>query len=260
MRPSIATPSRVVLAAARDFHDLPDGDVVAESCRTGASLLGAAHWVVVEHVGGKASLRCASSLRAAERQEAAMSHPDSPLRRCLDGSATVAAEFHPSNGWFDPHGAESLNAGIHHEYAFCSGRGRAGGDVFVWSRTHELAVGVEELDATEMLVVAAGLRLGFGRSLAAAATLVGQLETALANRATIEQAKGLVAGRDGIGLDAAFEGLRGAARSSGRRLLDVAAEVLSGPSAAGVTSSVATRRTVTQPGTMARRTGRSQPG
>jgi hypothetical protein len=55
-----------------------------------------------------------------------------------------------------------------------------------------------------------------------------QLEQALTSRIQIEQAKGLLAERLGIEVDAAFELVRKTARNSGRKIHDVAADVLSG--------------------------------
>jgi AmiR/NasT family two-component response regulator len=54
----------------------------------------------------------------------------------------------------------------------------------------------------------------------------GQLERALQSRVLIEQAKGILAERYGIGVEEAFELLRRAARSSRTRIHHVAAEVL----------------------------------
>jgi AmiR/NasT family two-component response regulator len=54
----------------------------------------------------------------------------------------------------------------------------------------------------------------------------GQLERALQSRVLIEQAKGMLAERYGIGVEEAFELLRRAARSSRTRIHQVAAEVL----------------------------------
>lgn len=53
-----------------------------------------------------------------------------------------------------------------------------------------------------------------------------QLEHALASRVAIEQAKGVLSERLGIGVDAAFAVLRYAARGSRRRIHDLAAEVV----------------------------------
>jgi AmiR/NasT family two-component response regulator len=58
--------------------------------------------------------------------------------------------------------------------------------------------------------------------------LADQLQAALEHRWLIEQAKGVVTGREQLDAQAAFERLRGAARSSTRRLADVAKDVTDG--------------------------------
>src|SRR5829696_5436668 len=58
--------------------------------------------------------------------------------------------------------------------------------------------------------------------------LAGQLQAALEHRWLIEQAKGVLMGRERLDAQTAFERLRGAARSSTRRLADVAREVTAG--------------------------------
>jgi GAF domain-containing protein len=58
--------------------------------------------------------------------------------------------------------------------------------------------------------------------------LADQLEAALEHRWLIEQAKGIIMGREQLDAQAAFERLRGAARSSTRRLADVAKDVTGG--------------------------------
>ena len=58
--------------------------------------------------------------------------------------------------------------------------------------------------------------------------LADQLQAALEHRWLIEQAKGVVMGRERLDAQAAFERLRGAARSSTRRLTDVAKDVTEG--------------------------------
>jgi len=58
--------------------------------------------------------------------------------------------------------------------------------------------------------------------------LAGQLQAALEHRWLIEQAKGVVMGREQVDAQTAFERLRGAARSSTRRLADVARDVTAG--------------------------------
>jgi GAF domain-containing protein len=58
--------------------------------------------------------------------------------------------------------------------------------------------------------------------------LADQLQAALEHRWLIEQAKGVLMGRERIDAQTAFERLRGAARSSTRRLADVARDVTGG--------------------------------
>jgi hypothetical protein len=58
--------------------------------------------------------------------------------------------------------------------------------------------------------------------------VVAQLQVALSSRVVIEQAKGILAERARIGVDAAFARLRAHARTQNRRLSDVARELING--------------------------------
>ncbi|MCZ2859639.1 ANTAR domain-containing protein [Blastococcus sp. VKM Ac-2987] len=64
--------------------------------------------------------------------------------------------------------------------------------------------------------------------IAALERTVAQLEHALASRVSTERAIGVLAERQGCSLRAAFEGLRRAARTQGRPVVDLAREVLEG--------------------------------
>jgi GAF domain-containing protein len=66
------------------------------------------------------------------------------------------------------------------------------------------------------------------RAIRDAHALVGQLEGALDSRVVIEQAKGVLAARGGIGIDDAFQRIRGFARQRNRLLSDVARDIVSG--------------------------------
>ena len=58
---------------------------------------------------------------------------------------------------------------------------------------------------------------------------VGQLETALLSRVVIEQATGVLIGRYGLDATAAFDALRGAARTHNLRLRDLARRIVEEP-------------------------------
>jgi GAF domain-containing protein len=90
-------------------------------------------------------------------------------------------------------------------------------------------------DSDDSEVAAAQAYAGVVASLLSAAVtaqvkgrLADQLQAALADRWLIEQAKGMLMGRERLDAQAAFERLRRSARSSGRRVADVAREVTAG--------------------------------
>lgn len=66
------------------------------------------------------------------------------------------------------------------------------------------------------------------RSIAARELLATQLQTALTSRVRLEQAKGMLAERTGLPMDQAFRLMRDYARGRGRRLTDVAAQIIDG--------------------------------
>ncbi len=86
----------------------------------------------------------------------------------------------------------------------------------------------QEVQVVQALADVATIAILQERNLARAEVLTEQLQGALTSRIVIEQAKGALAQLDGTTPDAAFEVLRGRARSTGRRLLDVAHEVIEG--------------------------------
>lgn len=83
-----------------------------------------------------------------------------------------------------------------------------------------------DVDVVQALADVATIAILQGRALARAETLSDQLQAALDSRIVIEQAKGALSRIHGVGVDEAFAILRTQARSTNRRLSDVAAEVL----------------------------------
>jgi hypothetical protein len=81
-------------------------------------------------------------------------------------------------------------------------------------------------DLAQALADVATIGLLQERALSSASTLTEQLQHALNSRVVIEQAKGAVAERAGVDMNAAFEMLRSYARGKNRHLGDVALDVV----------------------------------
>jgi signal transduction protein with GAF and PtsI domain len=83
-----------------------------------------------------------------------------------------------------------------------------------------------EVEALGALAVVTAELVSTGVELANREVEVAQLRQALASRVWIEQAKGVLAATRGVDPDAAFQQLRSQARSSSRKLADLAQEVV----------------------------------
>jgi len=88
-----------------------------------------------------------------------------------------------------------------------------------------------ELRIGQALADVATIGLLQERNVRRAETLAEQLQMALNSRVVIEQAKGRLAERLGLGMDQAFTLLREQARTTNQRLTDVARQVIDSPSA-----------------------------
>ena len=85
-----------------------------------------------------------------------------------------------------------------------------------------------DVAAGQALADVAAISLCHVRAMQDSQLVTDQLQRALHSRIAIEQAKGMLAERAGLGMDDAFARLRGYARNNRRLLVDVAAEVVSG--------------------------------
>jgi signal transduction protein with GAF and PtsI domain len=92
--------------------------------------------------------------------------------------------------------------------------------------TQPRAWSLEEVEALGALAVVTAELVSTGVELANREVEVAQLRQALTSRVWIEQAKGVLAATRGVGPDAAFQQLRKQARSSSRKLADLAQEVV----------------------------------
>jgi GAF domain-containing protein len=133
-----------------------------------------------------------------------------------------AAERWPT---FVPRAAE---LGIHSVHAFPMRlRERTIGALNVFGRT-PLPLEPDDITVIQALADVATIAIIQERAIAAAETLTQQLQGALNSRIVIEQAKGVIARTNGIGVEEAFAVLRTYARRQHLRLTDVAHGVATG--------------------------------
>jgi GAF domain-containing protein len=95
-------------------------------------------------------------------------------------------------------------------------------------RTEPVPLSRPDIATGQALADVATISLLQSRALRDVQAVAEQLEEALHSRTTVEQAKGVIAERLGIGMDEAFSRLRRFARSRQSRLTDVAHEVVAG--------------------------------
>ena len=123
----------------------------------------------------------------------------------------------------------ALGLGMASVYAFPMRlRDRVVGALNVFHTTGEEFVEAE-LKILQALADMATIALIQEQAISRAEVLTEQLQAALNSRITIEQAKGAIARVSGVTVDEAFELLRAYARTSRRRLTDVAHEVVTSP-------------------------------
>jgi len=92
--------------------------------------------------------------------------------------------------------------------------------------SEDVRFAAEEVRVVQALADVATIAILQERSISRSEVLAEQLQSALNTRIVVEQAKGALAQREGLSVDAAFQLLRTRARSQSRRIVDVAEEVL----------------------------------
>jgi AmiR/NasT family two-component response regulator len=105
-------------------------------------------------------------------------------------------------------------------------RGEVIGAVNLFSDSRMPPISEQDIPIAQALADVATIAILQDRLARSRETLAEQLQVALNSRIAIEQAKGVIATRLGIGPEQAFELLRERARSSRRRLVEVATEVV----------------------------------
>jgi GAF domain-containing protein len=151
---------------------------------------------------------------------------------CLDcyrsGQPVVNQDLATIDGRWPRFGPEALAAGFHSVHALPM---RLRGSVIGALNLFDIEPGEmrpADVEAAQALADVATIAILQHRAAFEAQVLNEQLNHALNTRIVIEQAKGMVAEREGLDMEQAFSTLRGHARSHNLRLADVANAVIVG--------------------------------
>jgi GAF domain-containing protein len=160
-----------------------------------------------------------------------LQYQEGPCLDCFNtGTAVVNTDLHHAGERWPRFAPRAVEAGFQSVHAFpLRHRQKVIGALNLFSTD------TGRLEATDVRIIQsladiATIGLLQERTIRSAEILTEQLQSALNSRVTIEQAKGVLARTHGIGVDAAFDLMRGYARAHHHRLSDVARDVVSEPS------------------------------
>lgn len=153
---------------------------------------------------------------------------EGPCLECYrTGAPVINADLASTTDRWPIFSPAALAAGFQSVHAFPMRlRERTIGTLNLFGREH-MHFAPDEVRVVQALADVATISILQERTIAVAETLTEQLQSALNSRILIEQAKGAVAQRLGVSVDEAFTAMRSEARSSGMRLVDVAAGLIS---------------------------------
>ena len=185
---------------------------------------------------GKLEVAVASTQSVADMMRRQVADGGGLFEACRDSGLSVSNSFSPANGSFDAYCRDAINAGFQHEYHFpLRHQGRIVG-VLVLMDTHELAIDSSRAAVAQGVADVAASIIEHARVLENSRMLSLQLQSALDSRVLIEQAKGILAERNGFDITDAFKCLRQSARASQRPILAVAKEIVQAVSLQGSNS------------------------
>ena len=209
------------------FSDAIDGDryltVLLQAAEVAHVNDGA---LVIDDGSGTLHVAVASgdSVLALQRNGSALRR--SSLAACLSHGIPVTEEFAPGDVLFEPYVGEAIRQGFRFEYLFpLRYRDRVMGALVLLDR-RDVRLEPARADMTMSMATVAGTMMQYAHNASIAASLVSQLQTALDSRVLIEQAKGVLAERNGHDMDSAFRVLRTKARTERRNVVDVAREII----------------------------------
>ena len=143
------------------------------------------------------------------------------------GEVTFSVELRANSLW-RKFGAECIDAGFLSTWAVPLRVSDTTFGCINMFRVDAVSLSPEKVALGQALADVASITISQGRLRQQQVEVEDQLRQALDSRIVIEQAKGMIAERAGIGIDAAFAQLRGFARNSRRALTDTAESVVAG--------------------------------
>ena len=148
------------------------------------------------------------------------------LVSCTAHGIPVTEEFTPVDVPFEPYVGEAIRQGFRFEYLFpLRYRDRVMGALVLLDR-RDVRLEPARVDMAMSVATVAGTMMQYAHNASIAATLVSQLQTALDSRVLIEQAKGVLAERNGNDMESAFRLLRTKARTERKNMVEVAREII----------------------------------
>ncbi len=184
--------------------------------------------VMLEDEGGVLRFAAASDDRIGTIESLQVELKEGPCLLAYRSGERVVVPDLAAIGWLPRFGPRAAAAGIHAVYSFpLQFQDRRIGALNLYhGEPRDESMDEETLSAAQLLADMATTYILSARSVRRANRVAEQLQHALDSRVLIEQAKGALVERHRIDDQEAFERLRGYARSRGRKLREVAQEVL----------------------------------
>jgi GAF domain-containing protein len=208
-----------------DFDVLDLLSVLTSRC---VELLGAAAaGLLLADEQGRLRVTVASSERARLLDLFQLKNDEGPCLECFHTGRPVAASLEESQAAWPRFATAAQAEGFVNVLALpLRLRREVVGALNLFGDSNSLPISEREIPIAQALADAATIAILHERLLRSRDLLAEQLQFALNSRVVIEQAKGVLIAQLGVGPDAAFESLRGRARGTRRRLIEVAEEVV----------------------------------
>ena len=217
---------QLVDSLVEDFDLIELLTVLADRC---VSILDAsACGILLADADGYLRVMAASDERAHLLELFQLQNEEGPCLDCYaSGEAVVGKDLEQGERW-PLFSAESVGAGFR---SVCALPLRLRSDVLgAMNLFLQQPRGLTDADVAlgQALADVASIAIAQDATVRSVELRADQLQRALDSRVAIEQAKGMLAEREGIGMDEAFDRLRRYSRRSNRRLTDVASELAGG--------------------------------